>query len=138
VAACRNGCDTPGHRCHREFFSAALKLDNHSLWVTENAPESGNGYKAWKPIEVLKQLEFCHCHSMTSFSSKGKTLFSENCCVFVASKEETYPLKNAKSLLLFAGSAGSVHDARSFGALPDSLQCDFDGITHETTDSSDC
>jgi hypothetical protein len=97
VAACRSGCDTPGHRCHREFFSAALELDNHSLGVTENAPDGGNGHKARKSIEVEEQLEFCHRNSMTSFSSKGKTIYSENCGVSGAPQAESYPLKNAKS-----------------------------------------
>jgi hypothetical protein len=106
VAACRNGCDTPGRRRHREFFSAALELDNHGLGVTENAPDGGHGYKAWKSIEVMKQLEFCHSHSMTSFSSKEKTLFSENCRLSVASLAKSYPLKNAKSHLFIQAKKG--------------------------------
>jgi hypothetical protein len=74
-----------------------LELDNHGLGVTEKSPDGGNGYEAGKPIEVVEQLEFCHCHSMTSFSTKGKTIFSENCRVLVVSQAESYPLKNAKS-----------------------------------------
>jgi hypothetical protein len=116
VAACRNGCDTPGHRCHREFFSAALELDNHSLGVTENAPDGGNGYKARKAIEVVEQLEFCHRHSMTSFPSKRKTLFAENCRVSMAYQAESYPLKNAKSHKIVGGSfqaIGQVEEMKS-------------------------